>query len=365
MPFRLIAIFAFPLEQFFVTRDFPIFSSSSSFFFFIFFFLSHRPSALRKRGKGLQKDLGVILSFDMQWRPHYTLITQRAYKMLGLTRRTFHLVIDVCAKHRLYLSLIRSHLLYCSPLWRPQLLLDIKNLETVQRRATKYITGNPSLDYRERLLSLHMLPLMMEYEIADILFFIKSLKEPSHHFNIEDYIQFNVSNTRSSSYLKLRHSISQNNLQGHFFFNRLPRLWNSLPLLDISLSIPAIRTKLREHFWNHFIVHFDSNNVCTYHYLCPCVNCTKLPVKSLFTPNISTGDGGVHRHQAIVPFLLYDTTTKSRGLQLHITERRHFKTATLFRVGAGPVYSADHTCFCQSLQLLAASTATSFLSLVS
>ena len=29
----------------------------------------------------------------------------------------------------------------------------------------------------------------------------------------------------------------------------------------------------------------------------------------MFTPNISTGDGGVHCHQAIVPFLLYDTTT--------------------------------------------------------
>ena len=53
MPFRLIGIFAFQLEQFFLTRDFPIFSSSSSFFFFIFFFLSHRPSALRKPGKGL------------------------------------------------------------------------------------------------------------------------------------------------------------------------------------------------------------------------------------------------------------------------------------------------------------------------
>ena len=54
----------------------------------------------------------------------------------------------------------------------------------------------------------------------------------------------------------------------------------------------------------------------------------------IFTPNISTGDGGVHRHQAIVPFLLYDPTTKSRGLQLHITERRHFTTATPFRVRA-------------------------------
>ena len=53
MPFRLIGIFAFQLEHFFLTRDFPIFSSSSSSFFFFIFFLSHRPSALKKRGKGL------------------------------------------------------------------------------------------------------------------------------------------------------------------------------------------------------------------------------------------------------------------------------------------------------------------------
>ena len=83
----------------------------------------------------------------------------------------------------------------------------------------------------------------------------------------------------------------------------------------------------------------------------------------IFTPNISTGDGGVHCHQAIIPFLLYDTTTKSRGLQLHITERCHFTTATPFRVRAMwiCIYSADRTCCCQSpfpsLQLLAALTA--------
>ena len=48
----------------------------------------------------------------------------------------------------------------------------------------------------------------------------------------------------------------------------------------------------------------------------------------------------MHRHQAIVPFLLYDTTTKSRGLQLHITERRHFTTTTPFRVRAMCQYIA-------------------------
>ena len=81
----------------------------------------------------------------------------------------------------------------------------------------------------------------------------------------------------------------------------------------------------------------------------------------IFTPNISTGDGGVHSHHTIVPFFPYDTTKKSRGLQLHITERRHFTTATPFRVHAMWIYSADRTCCCQSpfpsLQLLAALTA--------
>ena len=91
---------------------------------------------------GSQKDLGVILSADMQWRSHYLFIIARAYKMLGLIRRVFSSVRDVYPKRCLYLSLIRSQLLYCSPLWRPQLLVDVRSLETVQRRATKFI--NPS-----------------------------------------------------------------------------------------------------------------------------------------------------------------------------------------------------------------------------
>ena len=51
------------------------------------------------------------------------------------------------------------------------------------------------MDYRDRLISLKMIPLMMEYEIADIMFFTKSLKDPSHRFNIEDYISFSISKT--------------------------------------------------------------------------------------------------------------------------------------------------------------------------
>ena len=55
---------------------------------------------------GSQKDLGVILSADMQWRSHYLFIIARAYKMLGLICRVFLSVSDVSPKHCLYLSLI-------------------------------------------------------------------------------------------------------------------------------------------------------------------------------------------------------------------------------------------------------------------
>ena len=158
--------------------------------------------------------------------------------MLGLIHRVFSSVRDVYPKQCLYLSLIWSHLLYCSPLWCPQLLVDVRSLETVQRRATKFST---SLDYHDRFISLEMLPLMMEYEIADIMFLIKSLKSPSSHFNIADFISFNISNTQSASYLKLHYSVSKSNIQGHFYLHRIPRLWNSLPLFDTSLSIPSIR----------------------------------------------------------------------------------------------------------------------------
>ena len=190
--------------------------------------------------KDSHRDLGVIISTDLQWSAHYCYIMSRAYKVLYLLRRVFGAVKCVLAKNVIYLSLVRSQLLYCSPVWRPYLLKDIKALEGVQRRATKFVLNDYSSNYRERLINLNILPLMMQLEINDILFFIKCIKEPSRSFNISDYVMFCASNTHSSTYLKLRHSLSKSNRARHFFFNRLPRLWNSLPLVDTDLSLPTL-----------------------------------------------------------------------------------------------------------------------------
>ena len=110
--------------------------------------------------------------------------SSKAYKKLGLLCCTFSSAVHINAKRSLYLSLIRSELVYCSQIWRPYLLKDITLLERVQRWATKFILNDYSSNYKSRLITLRLLPLMMVYELYDISFFIKCLKCPMASFNI-------------------------------------------------------------------------------------------------------------------------------------------------------------------------------------
>jgi len=137
---------------------------------------------------------------------------------------------------------VRSCLLYCSPLWRPHLLKDIILLECVQRRATKFILNDYSSDYKSRLVKLGMLLLMYVYELADILFFIKSLRFPNSSF---DFVTFSTNPTRSLG-CKLLHKSTSTYLISN---SRLPRLWNSLPVINASLPIQLIKKHLKSYFW--------------------------------------------------------------------------------------------------------------------
>ena len=58
-------------------------------------------------------------------------ISSRAYKILGLIRRTFSSGLHISAKKNLYIMLIRSQLTYASQIWRPHLTKDILALERV------------------------------------------------------------------------------------------------------------------------------------------------------------------------------------------------------------------------------------------
>ena len=223
------------------------------------------------------RDLGIILSTDLSWRNHYHHISSKAYRTLGLLRRTFRHSINTTTKRTLYIALVRSQLLYCSPLWHPYLIQDISALERIQRRATKYILNDYVSDYKTRLIKLNLLPLMYIYDQCDILFFIKSIQNPSDHFNIQTFIKFCHHSTRSSSSNKLEHVFTSSNQQRNFYFNRLPRTFNSLPVIDLTQPFVTIKFQLTEILWQHFIRNFDPDNQHSFHFTCPCSICSKHP----------------------------------------------------------------------------------------
>ena len=109
------------------------------------------------------------------------------------------------------------------------------------------------------------------------MFFVKSYKRLLPHFDIRNFIIFSTQSTRSVSFLKLVHLRSQISDAHHFYFAHLVRLWNSLPVIDITLPDHIIKSKITDHLWVNFRANFDSNLPCSFHLLCPCNRCSKLP----------------------------------------------------------------------------------------
>ena len=91
-----------------------------------------------------------------------------------------------------------------------------------------FLTAN----YRLRLLDLQLRPLMMVFRMT-YYSFIKSLREPSYHFDITRLICYVCSGqTRPASHIKLKHVlVATNKSTRNFYFNHLHRFGNLSLLL--------------------------------------------------------------------------------------------------------------------------------------
>ena len=147
---------------------------------------------------------------------------------------------------------MRPKLLYYSHLRRPFLIkysyVSILLLQRVQCRATKFILGDYSMDYKSRLTNLKLSPLMYIYELTDILFAINLSK------NVQTVLIYSsIYNLMNQElHLPILNFVTRFttilSLLANSYFCRWPRLWNALPIIDLTLSIPVIKYKLK-HFY--------------------------------------------------------------------------------------------------------------------
>ena len=84
------------------------------------------------------KYLGVTLSGDMKWASHVTACAKKANSRLGFLRR--NLKNSPRELRRVaYISLVRTLMEYSAAVWDPHLVKDIRLLESVQRRAVRWV----------------------------------------------------------------------------------------------------------------------------------------------------------------------------------------------------------------------------------
>ena len=86
------------------------------------------------------KYLGLTLSRNLTWNTHIGNITSKANKLLGFLRRNFK-IRNESTKENAYKAIVRSSLEYCSTVWAPHTKKNKDEIEKVQRRAARFVTG--------------------------------------------------------------------------------------------------------------------------------------------------------------------------------------------------------------------------------
>ena len=77
------------------------------------------------------------MSYDLFWSKHIAQISSKAYRILSLPGGTFWATNNITTKKSLYISLVRSQLLYGSQILRPVLTLCTQKLFTRHRLLTQ------------------------------------------------------------------------------------------------------------------------------------------------------------------------------------------------------------------------------------
>ena len=97
------------------------------------------------------KYLGVMLTSDMSWSAHVSMVCSRARKILGVIYRQFYANATSAVLLQLYLSMVRPHVEYAAAVWSPHLKKDIVLIEGVQKFALRMVFGAWGTSYHHLL----------------------------------------------------------------------------------------------------------------------------------------------------------------------------------------------------------------------
>ncbi len=213
-----------------------------------------------------QKDIGVIINTSLTWGPHYDMLIAQASSKLGILRRTCHFTADIRQKRSFYLAIVRSLFEHCSTIWSPQYASHLSRFEAIQRRAIKWINGEPFSSYTdekyaEELRKLKILPMKLKFIYNDLVLFYKIVNQMVP-IEFPDHISVcNAEGSRLTRQNAAIHDLSDvstyrcnitpsTDALKHSFFFRTVVNWNRLPIsVRQSDGLIMFKSTLTSHLW--------------------------------------------------------------------------------------------------------------------
>ena len=194
------------------------------------------------------KDLGIIISDDLDWENHITRLCKGARRISAWILNVFY-TRDRETMLTLFNSLVRPRLEYCCPIWDPSKIKLINLIEQIQRNFTFKITNMDNYDYWTRLSKLGITSLQRRREkfTITLVWKIKNNLIPND-INLE--FKINKRNSQIRAVVKPLPRVRGKLLSSYenSFAIRAAKLFNKLPskLMEIS-SLPLFKSRLEQY----------------------------------------------------------------------------------------------------------------------
>ena len=190
------------------------------------------------------KDLGLHISDKLSFTSHCNALFQKCSRISSLICKTF-LSKDLNLKLKAFKAYVVPILDYCSSIYNPYKISDIKLIERIQRKFTKQILWHENLTYENRLQRLNLQPLEVRRIMFDLSLFYKIIKNQIPGFSENFKIKDSKTITRSSCKTIIDIPKHRLDIMKYSFFIRTAKIWNSLPFsVTQSRSIKAFQKSL-------------------------------------------------------------------------------------------------------------------------
>ena len=202
------------------------------------------------------KDLGIIVDYKLKFQKQISGKVNKANQSWGTIKRTFKHMSPYIFK-KLFCAQVRSHLEYAIQFWAPYLRKDINKIESVQRRATKYIPGFKDLSYPVRLKKLELPTLAYRRLRGSMIEVYKTFN--TYDEDVAQKFAIRQTTTRGHNFKIFAKTSRRTHPKHHSFHHRVVNPWNSLPAAVVnSPTLNTFKNRLDKH-WSGLPLKFDHN----------------------------------------------------------------------------------------------------------